>query len=84
MKLPDGFTMTKTGVTDDAVTYRVTATPVIHRSPEGDSGQTPCCGRPPFELPRWHRITNDAEPVTCQVLDRLAADDAARAAGGAA
>jgi hypothetical protein len=38
---------------------------VTHACPPGDEGVTPCCGRVPFELPRWHRLTLDPREVTC-------------------
>lgn len=38
---------------------------VVHRCPVGDSGVTPCCNLTPFELPRYHRLTEDPALVTC-------------------
>jgi hypothetical protein len=38
---------------------------VVHRCPVGDSGLTPCCNRTPFDLPRYHRLTEDPALVTC-------------------
>jgi len=32
---------------------------------KADKGTTSCCGRTPFELPSWERITNDPELCTC-------------------
>lgn len=37
----------------------------VHACPPDDAGLTPCCGRTPFELPPSHRMTLDAEKVTC-------------------
>lgn len=36
---------------------------VTHRCPQ--AGVMSCCGRTPFELPRWHRMTLDDALVTC-------------------
>lgn len=41
---------------------RVIAT---HQAPAGEAGVMPCCGLPPWELPRHDRMTADAESVTC-------------------
>lgn len=38
---------------------------VVHATPPPSSGLTPCCRRPPFELPRTDRMTNDGAAVTC-------------------
>lgn len=38
----------------------------VHACPPGDEGWMPCCHRTPFEIPRWHRMTNDPDLVTCQ------------------
>lgn len=38
---------------------------VVHKCPPGDSGEMPCCGRTPFEVPQYHRMTIDADEVTC-------------------
>jgi hypothetical protein len=38
---------------------------VVHLCPPAGSGLTPCCGRPPFELPRTDRLTPDAQAATC-------------------
>jgi hypothetical protein len=39
---------------------------VTHQAPEdGGSGLMPCCGLPPWELPRHDRMTAGAESVTC-------------------
>jgi hypothetical protein len=37
----------------------------VHACPPDGSSLTPCCHRPPTELPRTDRITNDPETVTC-------------------
>jgi len=39
---------------------------VIHECPPGDSGLMPCCGRTPFEVPGYHRMTVAREVVTCR------------------
>lgn len=43
---------------------------ITHRCPvpfaEGGDGTMPCCGRTPFEVPPYHRITLHGELVTCQ------------------
>lgn len=36
-----------------------------HRCPPDGSGLMPCCGRTPFEVPRYHRMTTDPLFVTC-------------------
>jgi hypothetical protein len=41
-------------------------TEVIHRCPPIGSGIMPCCSRTPFEVPLWHRITEDPALVTCR------------------
>lgn len=39
---------------------------VVHMCPPEGSGLMPCCGRTPFEVPRWeHRITLQPSLVTC-------------------
>lgn len=38
---------------------------LVHLCPPGDSGSTPCCGRTPFELPPYDRMTSDEKLVTC-------------------
>lgn len=30
---------------------------VVHRCPPKGSGLMPCCGKTPFEVPRYHRLT---------------------------
>lgn len=37
----------------------------VHQCPPVGYGLTPCCGKAPFELPRYDRITTDPELVTC-------------------
>ncbi|MEW2424848.1 hypothetical protein AB0911_30410 [Streptomyces nigra] len=37
----------------------------VHECPPAGSGLTPCCGRPPFELPHSDRMTSESEDVTC-------------------
>lgn len=39
---------------------------VVHQMPPQGEGQTPCCLKIPFELPRHHRMTEDNTRVTCQ------------------
>lgn len=43
----------------------VGAAGVTHRCPPKGSGLMPCCGRTPFEVPTWDRMTLDAALVTC-------------------
>ena len=42
---------------------------VTHRCPvpfaDGGDGLFPCCGKTPFEVPSWHRMTLDLAQVTC-------------------
>lgn len=38
---------------------------VVHQCPSGGSGIMPCCGRTPFEVPRYHRMAIDPALVTC-------------------
>lgn len=40
------------------------AVEVVHRCPPKGSAFMPCCGRTPFEVPRWHRMTI-RNKVTC-------------------
>lgn len=37
----------------------------VHACPPGGSGLTPCCQRPPTELPRGDRMTENPDAVTC-------------------
>lgn len=39
----------------------------VHLCPPEGSGEMPCCGRSPFEVPRTDRITEDVYLVTCGV-----------------
>lgn len=39
--------------------------PIVHACPREGEGRTPCCGRPPFELPRAEQITAYGPLVTC-------------------
>jgi hypothetical protein len=39
---------------------------VVHACPPGDESDTPCCRRLVLELPRFHRLTQDAALVTCK------------------
>jgi hypothetical protein len=39
---------------------------VIHRCPLPGTGETPCCGHSPFDLPGGDRMTTDATLVTCK------------------
>ena len=39
---------------------------VVHHCPEDGHGNTPCCARTPFELPRDDRMSNDPALVTCR------------------
>jgi hypothetical protein len=45
---------------------------VTHACPvpfeDGGDGLMPCCGRTPFEVPPWHRMTLAAAMVTCGAL----------------
>ena len=38
---------------------------ITHLCPPTGSGQMPCCGRLPLEVPMWHRLTLKPELVTC-------------------
>lgn len=38
---------------------------VTHICPAAGTNVTPCCGKTPFELPRYHRLTSDPALVTC-------------------
>ena len=46
---------------------------VIHMCPPDGSGLTPCCGRTPFELPSYHRLTGDPNLVSCEDRERRGA-----------
>ena len=65
MKLPDGMRVELGPVENNAVQATVIVDEVTHRCPPEGSGTMPCCGRTPFEVPRWHRMTLDPELVTC-------------------
>ena len=41
---------------------------VIHRCPTKGESLTKCCGKTPFELHPYSRMTLDPELVTCGVL----------------
>jgi hypothetical protein len=56
---------------------------VVHACPEGTSGVTGCCGRTPFELNRWSRMTTDPASVTCRRSRPAVAEQAAAEARGA-
>ena len=63
----------------------------IHRCPRQGESVTPCCGKTPFEIPGWHRMTAKPELVNCGRLEleaeveRLQRErDALRACGFAA
>ena len=43
---------------------------VVHMAPPTNAGVMPCCGRPPFELPRTDRLTEDPTLVTCRLVRR--------------
>lgn len=38
---------------------------LTHLVPPTGQHITPCCGRSPFDLPRWHRMTLNVDDVTC-------------------
>lgn len=38
---------------------------IVHQCPPDGSGITPCCGRPPIELPGADRMTVDLTRITC-------------------
>ncbi len=62
--LPDGGICDECGV-DVLIPQGGTQRPdVVHGCPPDGSGLTPCCGRPPFELPLTDRISSEA-PTTC-------------------
>lgn len=39
---------------------------VYHQCPEEGEAVMPCCGRTPFEVPRWHRLTLTPSLVNCK------------------
>ena len=41
----------------------------IHRCPRYGESVTPCCGKTPFEIPGWHRMTVKPELVNCGRLE---------------
>ena len=43
-----------------------------HRCPKKDEGLTPCCGKSPFELPLFDRITINPELATCKLTEERA------------
>ncbi|MEZ7005011.1 hypothetical protein [Streptomyces sp. AD55] len=47
-----------------------TAASPVHGCPPAGSGQTTCCQRTPFELPRTDRMTTDPRLVTCPATPR--------------
>jgi hypothetical protein len=42
---------------------------VVHRCPPDGAALMPCCGKAPFDVPRYHRMTVDPELVTCADVD---------------
>jgi hypothetical protein len=38
---------------------------VTHLVPQDDGGLMPCCGLSPFDAPRFDKITEDKDEVTC-------------------
>lgn len=38
---------------------------VVHACPPESGAVMPCCGKTPFEVPKWHRMTLDDGEVTC-------------------
>ena len=38
---------------------------ITHQCPPNGSGIMPCCGRTPFDVPVYHRVTEDLSLVTC-------------------
>jgi hypothetical protein len=67
MKPPEGMTITPAASSRPGfATFDVTMRSVVHACPpEGAGGLMPCCGRTPFEVPRWHRMTAEDDRVTC-------------------
>lgn len=67
MKPPEGLDLriTDRDLANNTVTVTVTMQEVIHACPPVGSGVMPCCDRSPNVVPVWHRITLDAEFVTC-------------------
>lgn len=43
---------------------------VIHQEPAEGSLFMPCCDRMPSQLPHYHRLTGEADQVTCPGNDR--------------
>jgi hypothetical protein len=41
----------------------------IHHCPRQGESVTPCCGKTPFEIPGWHRMTAKPELVNCGRLE---------------
>ena len=41
----------------------------IHHYPRQGESVTPCCGKTPFEIPGWHRMTAKPELVNCGRLE---------------
>jgi hypothetical protein len=50
---------------ESAVRAQLAGTEITHQCPPGDGGLMPCCGLTPFEVPRYHRMTEDPALVTC-------------------
>jgi hypothetical protein len=47
--------------------------PVVHSCPFKGSGDImPCCGKTPFDIPRWHRLSTKPELVNCDRMKLLA------------
>jgi hypothetical protein len=44
----------------------------VHAAPPVGTGQMPCCLRPVFEAAPWHRLTYDADAVTCPGAELVA------------
>lgn len=65
MRLPDGMRVLTEERHSGRVELALEVEEVVHLCPPRDAGLFPCCGRTPFEVPRWHRMTLDPERVTC-------------------
>lgn len=57
--------MTENQLPDVAELADTPAPETVHRCPIGSDGETPCCGKSPFVLPRTDRITLENSSVTC-------------------
>lgn len=66
MKLPTGLTATLLPSEHKGeARYKLSLDEVVHACPAKAETAMPCCGRTPFDVPVYHRMTLDPSLVTC-------------------